>query len=154
VDLSKKIGGECLGRAGAARRLVWTTRTASSTFRAVGAGSGIEQEDLVMNRVKRTLIAVVLIVALVGTLCTVQPTPAYASSDAATIAIILGGTIGGLMIIAVIITIFVRNNPAWMPAVPDVGAMLKGNPWDQPPDRARFRLGCKARDGTVALICW
>jgi len=107
-----------------------------------------------MDRAKRTLISVVLIVALVGTLCTVRPTPVYASSDATTIAIILGGVIGGLAIIALIFTLIVRNNPAWMPAVPDVGAMLKGNPWDQPPDRARFRLGCKAGDGTVALVCW
>ena len=107
-----------------------------------------------MSRAKRSLMSLVLIVALVGTLCTVRPAPVYASSSGETIAIILGGTIGGLMLLAVIITLFVRNNPAWMPAVPDVGTMLKRNPWEQPPDRPRFRLGCSTRDGTVALVCW
>jgi len=107
-----------------------------------------------MSRAKRSLVSMVLIVALVGTLCTVRPAPVYASSDASTIAIILGGVIGGLAIIALIFTLIVRNNPAWMPAMPDVGAMLKGNPWDRPPDRARLRLGCSTGDGTVALLCW
>jgi hypothetical protein len=108
-----------------------------------------------MNRAMRTLTSVVLILALVGTLCTVRPAPVYADSDTETILIVLGGVIGGLMIIALIFTLIVRNNPAWMPAVPDVGTMLKGNPWDRPPDeRTRFRLGCRSRDGTVALVCW
>lgn len=107
-----------------------------------------------MSRAKQSLISLVVIVALVGALCTVRPAPVYANSDTTTIAIILGGVIGGLMIIALIFTLIVRNNPAWMPAVPDVGAMLKANPWDHPSDRQRFRIGCATRDGTVALVCW
>ena len=107
-----------------------------------------------MSRGKRSVISVVLIVALVFTLCTVRPTPVYASSSTTTIAIILGGVIGGLMIIALIFTLIVRNNPAWMPAVPDVGTMMKGNPWDKPDDRVRFGFRCGVRDGTVPLLCW
>ncbi len=107
-----------------------------------------------MGRAKRSVISVVLVVALVFTLCTVRPTPVYASSDATTIAIILGGTIGGLALIALIFTLIVRNNPAWMPLAPDVGTMLKAHPWDHPDDRLRFGLRCGIRDGTVPLFCW
>jgi hypothetical protein len=100
------------------------------------------------------LVSVVVIFALLFTLCTVRPTPVYASSDATTIAIILGGVIGGLMIIAVVFTLLIRNNPAWMPAAPDIGAMVRHNPWDRPDNRVRFGFGCGVRDGTLPLLCW
>lgn len=107
-----------------------------------------------MTGVKRSVISVLVVVALVAALCTVRPTPVYANSDATTIAIILGGVIGGLMIIALIFTLFIRNNPAWMPATPDIDAMLKRNPWDRPNDRVRFAFRCGIRDGTMPLVCW
>ncbi len=107
-----------------------------------------------MSRVYRTLISMVLVVALLVAICTVRPTPAYANSDAATIAIILGGVIGGLALIAIIMTIIVRNNPAWMPAVPQADAVLRASPWDRPAGRMRFGLRCGSRDGGVPLVCW
>ena len=107
-----------------------------------------------MSRVKRTLISVVLVVALLVTVCTVRPTPAYADTDATTIAIILGGVIGGLALIAIIMTLIVRNNPAWMPAVPQADAVLRASPWDAAADRVRFGLRCGIRDGGVPLVCW
>jgi hypothetical protein len=107
-----------------------------------------------MSRVKRSVISVVLVVALLTAVCTVRPTPAYASSDAATIAIILGGVIGGLALIAVIVTLLVRNNPAWMPAVPAPEEVLRSSPWHRTDDRLRFGLGCGVRDGGVPLVCW
>lgn len=107
-----------------------------------------------MSRVKRSMISMVLVVALLVTVCTMRPTPVQASSDAATIAIILGGVIGGLALIAVIVTLIVRNNPAWMPALPAPDATLRASPWDRPHERVRFGLGCGVRDGGVPLLCW
>lgn len=107
-----------------------------------------------MSRVKRTLVSVVLVVALLFAICTVRPTPAYAKSDTTTIAIILGGVIGGLAVIAIIMTLIVRNNPAWMPALPQADAALRASPWDPPADRVRFGTRCGIRDGGVPLVCW
>jgi hypothetical protein len=106
-----------------------------------------------MSRVKRTLISLVLVVTLFFAVCTVRPAPVYAT-DTTTIAIILGGVIGGLALIAVIMTLIVRNNPAWMPALPSADATLKATPWDPPSERVRFGLGCGVRDGGVPLVCW
>jgi hypothetical protein len=108
-----------------------------------------------MSGVKRALISLVLVVALLSAICTVRPTPAYASSSSGTTtAIVIGGAIGGLMIIAVIVTLIVRNNPAWMPALPQDDAALKSNPWDRPAARVQFGWRCGARGGAVPLICW
>ena len=107
-----------------------------------------------MNRFKHALISVVLTIALIFTLCTVKPTPVYASSDAATIAIVLGGVIGGLMVVAVIVTLIVRNNPAWMPALPQAEGAQHRNPWDRPDDRVRFGWSCGVRGGAMPLVCW
>jgi hypothetical protein len=107
-------------------------------------------------RVKRTIVSVIVIVAFLAAVCTVRPTPAYASSSSATtIAIILGGTIGGLALLAIIFTLIVRNNPAWMPAAP-VGRpdLLKATPWEPPAGRVRFGPGCGVRDGALPLVCW
>jgi len=94
----------------------------------------------------------VLVVALVFAVCTVRPQPVHADSTT-TILIVLGGVIGGLMVIALIFTFFVRNNPAWMPVAPTAQAALRGNPWDLPAPRLRFGFSC-ARDSGVPLICW
>lgn len=107
-----------------------------------------------MSRVKRSMISVVLVVALLVAVCAVRPAPVHAASDPATIAIILGGVIGGLALIAVIVTLIVRNNPAWLPAVPAADAALRASPWDKPDDRVRFGLRCGVRDGGVPLVCW
>lgn len=107
-----------------------------------------------MTRVKRTLISVVVIVALLFAVCTVKPTPARALDDTALVLIIIGSVIVGGIIIALIFTFFVRDNPAWMPAVPDPETTARGNPWNRTEERVKFGLGCGARDGGVPLICW
>ena len=108
-----------------------------------------------MSRVRQAGISLVLVVALLVAICTVRPTPVYASSSSAeTVAAILGGIIGGLALIAVIVTLIVRNNPAWMPALPQADAALRSNPWDRSDERVHFGLGCGIRDGTVPLLCW
>lgn len=106
-----------------------------------------------MSRAKRTLVSVVLVVTLLCGLCAVRPTPTYATSST-TIAIVLGGVIGGLMVIAVIVTLVVRNNPAWMPALPEGDIAQRSNPWREPEPRVHFGLGCGMRDGGVPLVCW
>ena len=56
--------------------------------------------------------------------------------------------------VAIVVTLIVRNNPAWMPALPQADAALRSNPWERPDDRVRFGLGCGIRDGGVPLLCW
>lgn len=106
-----------------------------------------------MSRMQRTLISVVLVVALFFAVCTVRPQPVRAD-DTTTILIVLGGVIGGLMIVALVFTFFVRDNPAWMPAAPTAAdTAFRHNPWDRPDHRLKFGLSC-ARDSGVPLICW
>jgi hypothetical protein len=107
-----------------------------------------------MSRFRDAVISIVLIVALVFTLCTARPAPVYANSDTTTILIVLGGVIGGLMLLAVIITLIVRNNPAWMPALPPADGAAKRDSWDRPNDRLRFAWQCDGHGGTVPLVCW
>jgi hypothetical protein len=108
-----------------------------------------------MSRVKRTGISLVLVVALLVAICAVRPAPVYASSSSAeTVAIILGSVIGGLALIAIVVTLIVRNNPAWMPVLPRADAALQSNPWERPDDRVHFGLRCGIRDGGVPLLCW
>jgi hypothetical protein len=107
-----------------------------------------------MSRVKRTLISVVVVAALLFAVCTLRPAPARALDDTQTIIVVLGGTIGGLMILALIFTFFVRDNPAWMPAVPSAEAAVRSNPWSRPEERLRFGLRCGAADRGVPLLCW
>ena len=107
-----------------------------------------------MSRIHRMLISAVLIITFTFAVCTVRPQPVHADSDTTTILIVLGGVIGGLMVIALIFTFFVRNNPAWMPALPTgQEAQLRRNPWEVPPPRIKFGFSC-ARDTGVPLICW
>jgi len=107
-----------------------------------------------MRGVQGKVISLILVMALLFTVCTVRPAPVYASSDAATIAIVVGGVIGGLMVIALIVTLIVRNNPAWMPALPQGDLVRRSDPWEPPAERIRFGLGCGVRDGSVPLVCW
>jgi hypothetical protein len=107
-----------------------------------------------MTRAKRTLISVVLIVALLFTVCTVRPTPVQALDDTQLVLVIIGGVLVGGIIIALIFTFFVRDNPAWMPALPEPETASRGNPWGKPEERIRFGLGCRNRDGGMPLVCW
>src|SRR5215831_11123009 len=106
-----------------------------------------------MTRFKHALISVILVVALVFTLCAAKPAPVYASS-AATIAIVLGGVIGGLMVVAVIMTLIIRNNPAWMPALPQADTTRRSLPWDKRDEGVHFGWGCGLHDGVMPLVCW
>jgi hypothetical protein len=106
-----------------------------------------------MSRMHRVVISVVLVVALFFAVCTVRPQPVYAD-DTETILIVLGGVIGGLMVLALVFTFFVRDNPAWMPAAPSAAdTAFRQNPWDRPGPRLKFGLSC-ARDSGVPLLCW
>jgi hypothetical protein len=107
-----------------------------------------------MSRAKRTIVSLVLVVTLLCGVCTVRPTPTYASSSTETIAIVLGGVIGGLMIIALIVTLVIRNNPAWMPALPQDDIAQKWHPWREPEGRVHFGPRCGIRDGGIPLVCW
>lgn len=109
--------------------------------------------ELGMSRIQRTLISMVLVITLLVAVCTVRPQPVHAD-DTTTILIVLGGVIGGLMIIALVFTFFVRDNPAWMPAMPSpADTALRQNPWEHSPPRLKFGLSC-ARETGVPLICW
>ena len=106
-----------------------------------------------MSGAKRTIVSILLVVTLLCGLCTVRPTPVYASSSETT-AIVIGGVIGGLMIIALIVTLVIRNNPAWMPALPQGDLTRTSNPWSEPQQRVQFGPRCGMRDGSVPLVCW
>jgi hypothetical protein len=136
------------------RSFVWTSDSGLGTFAPRAVWARAKGGVVGMSGMKRTLISLVLVVTLLCAVCTVRPAPVYANSSGTTIAIILGGVIGGLALIAVIVTLIVRNNPAWMPAVPSADAVLKATPWDEPAERVRFGLGCGVRDGGVPLVCW
>jgi len=117
-------------------------------------GHACEEAAVVMNRIKHALVSVMVAVALVFTLCTVKPAPVYANSSTETILIVLGGVIGGLMIIALIMTLIVRNNPAWMPALPQTEAARRSDPWEGRDQRWRFGWHCGLRDGVMPVVCW
>ena len=94
-----------------------------------------------------------LIVAITFTVAitAVQPQPAYATSTT-TLIVILAAVVGGLAIIALVMTLLVRNNPAWMPLAP--GADFARLERDQKPPGVRFGPACGWRAGGVPLVCW
>ncbi len=95
---------------------------------------------------KRVLVSVVVAVALlVGVMA---PRPARADTE--TTLIILGSVVGGVAVLAVIMTAMVRGNPAWLPAAPQ-GAEQNGSD-----SRGSLRFGpqCAPGDGNVPLMCW
>ena len=106
-----------------------------------------------MSRANRMLVSLVLVITLLCSICTVRPTPTYAT-DTETLAIVIGGVIGGLMVIAVVVTLIVRNNPAWMPVLPEGEIAQKSNPWREPEPRVHFGPRCGMREGGVPLVCW
>jgi hypothetical protein len=107
-----------------------------------------------MSRVSRVLTSLIVIVTFTVAVAVVQPRPVQADTDTTTILIVLGAVIGGLALFALIMTLIVRNNPAWMPLAqgPDLQQYdrLRG-----PPDGGvKFALGCGVRDGALPLVCW
>lgn len=107
-----------------------------------------------MSRSKRMLISLVVLVTFTVAVCVVQPRPVHADSDTTTILIILGAVIGGLALFALIMTLIVRNNPAWMPLGPGPEHTRADRGWGDPPGKVRFALDCGMRDGSVPLLCW
>jgi len=106
-----------------------------------------------MSRLLRVLTTCIVAITFTVVISAVQPQPAHAdSTDTTTILIILGGVMGGLALIALIATLLVRNNPAWMPAAPDFD--LKRVARDQRPPTTRWGLDCGWRQGGVPLVCW
>lgn len=108
-----------------------------------------------MSRAYRFLTSLIVIVTFTVAVCVVQPRPARAdSSSTETVLIVLGAVIGGLALFALIMTLIVRNNPAWMPIAqgPD---LQRYDRFRGPPERTvHFGLGCSARDGALPLVCW
>jgi len=108
-----------------------------------------------MSRAVRFLTSLIVIVTFTVTVAVVHPQPVHANSnDTETVLIILGAVIGGLALFALIMTLIVRNNPAWMPIAqgPD---LTRYDRFRGPPESAvKFGLSCGVRDGAMPLLCW
>ena len=108
-----------------------------------------------MSRAVRFLTSLIVIVTFTVTVAVVHPQPVHAnSSDTETVLIILGAVIGGLALFALIMTLIVRNNPAWMPIAqgPD---LQRYDRFRGPPEGGvKFGLSCGVRDGAMPLLCW
>lgn len=108
-----------------------------------------------MSRVYRVLTSLIVILTFTVAVSVVQPQPVHADSDTETILIVLGAVIGGLALFALIMTLIVRNNPAWMPftQAPDLQRYTRfGGPPPEP--GVRWGLGCAGPKGGMALVCW
>jgi len=105
-----------------------------------------------MPRLMRALTTLLVAITFTVAVTVVKPTPAHASTDTTTIIIVLAGVFGGLAIIAIVFTLLVRNNPAWMPLAP--GADLARLERDQKPPAIRFGPACGWREGGMPLLCW
>ncbi len=106
-----------------------------------------------MRRIVHCLTTLLVIITFTVAVVVVQPEPAMAT-DTTTILIVLGSVVGGLALIALLMTLLVRNNPAWMPLGPTPD-LAKSDRFGRPPDAGvRFGLGCGVRDGALPLICW
>lgn len=108
-----------------------------------------------MSRVYRVLTSLIVILTFTVAVSVVQPQPVHADSDTETILIVLGAVIGGLALFALIMTLIVRNNPAWMPFTtgPDLTRYNRfGGP---PPEQGvQFGLACASQRGGLPLVCW
>ncbi len=106
-----------------------------------------------MRRIVHCLTTLLVIITFTVAVIVVQPEPAMAT-ETTTILIVLGSVVGGLALIALLMTLLVRNNPAWMPLGPTPD-LAKSDRFGRPPDAGvRFGLGCGVRDGALPLICW
>ncbi len=107
-----------------------------------------------MRRIVHCLTTLLVIITFTVAVVVVQPEPVMAGTDTITIVYVLVGVVGGLALIALLMTLLVRNNPAWMPLGPTPD-LAKGDRFGRPPDAGvRFGLGCGVRDGALPLICW
>lgn len=108
-----------------------------------------------MDRFKHALISLIVVVTFTVAVCAVKPQPVYAD-DTTTILIILGAVIGGLALFALIMTLIVRNNPAWMPLGPTPDTLRANRYPGAPPGGSPLRFGtdCGVRDGGMPLLCW
>ena len=107
-----------------------------------------------MHRVVHFLTTLLVIVTFTVAVSVIQPQPVMADTDTETILIVLGAVIGGLALIALIMTLIVRNNPAWMPLGP-TPELTRADRFGRPPDEGvRFGLACGVRQGAVPLFCW
>lgn len=108
-----------------------------------------------MSRALRVLTSLIVIVTFTVAVAVVHPQPVQANSDTTTILIVLGSVLGGLALFALIMTLIVRNNPAWMPVAqgPD---LTRYDKFRGPPDSGgvHFGLRCGVRDGAMPLVCW
>ncbi len=107
-----------------------------------------------MSRIVRLLTTLVVILTFTVAVSVVQPRPVYADTDTETILIVLGSVIGGLALLALVLTLIVRNNPAWMPLGPSPDTVRTDRFGRPPDDGIRFGLGCGVRNGTLPLVCW
>lgn len=107
-----------------------------------------------MSRILHMLTTLLVIVTFTVAVSVVQPRPVYADTDTETILIVLGAVIGGLALFALIMTLIVRNNPAWMPIAPTPD-LSRTDRFGRPPDEGvRFGLACGVRNGAMPLLCW
>jgi hypothetical protein len=108
-----------------------------------------------MSRVYRVLTSLIVILTFTVAVAVVQPQPVHADTDTTTILIVVGAVIGGLALFALIMTLLVRNNPAWMPFTqgPDLQRYNRfGGP---PPEQGvRFGLACASQKAGLPLVCW
>jgi hypothetical protein len=105
-----------------------------------------------MTRVRHALVTLIVLVTFTLAVCTVKPQPVLAD-DTTTILIILGAVIGGLALFALIMTLIVRNNPAWMPLGPMPEKKRADRDWSDPPG-IKFGFDCGVRSGGMPLLCW
>ncbi len=107
-----------------------------------------------MSRVFRVLTSLIVIVTFTVAVAIVKPQPVQADSSTTTILIVVGAVVGGLALVALIMTLLVRNNPAWMPLAqgPD---LERYDRFRGPPDGGvKFGLRCGVHDGSLPLLCW
>ncbi|MFN8641660.1 MAG: hypothetical protein U0802_08400 [Candidatus Binatia bacterium] len=107
-----------------------------------------------MSRVFRVLTSLLVIVTFTVFVAVVQPQPARADSSTETVLIVVGAVVGGLALFALIMTLIVRNNPAWMPLTqgPDLHQYDKFH--GPPDDGVKFGPRCGIQGGTLPLLCW
>lgn len=109
-----------------------------------------------MNRVYRVLTSLIVILTFTVAVTVVQPQPVHADSDTETVLIVLGAVIGGLALFALIMTLLVRNNPAWMPFTSQTPDLQRYNRLGGPPPKrgVEFGLACASPRGGLPLVCW
>jgi type VI protein secretion system component VasK len=107
-----------------------------------------------MSRAYRVLTSLIVIITFTVAVCVVKPQPAHADNSTETILIVLGAVIGGLALFALIMTLIVRNNPAWMPIAQGPDLQRYDRFRGPPESTVHFGLGCGVRDGAMPLVCW